>query len=649
MSTATPRLCVDCIIRYRGGIVFVERKFPPLGIALPGGFVEVGESPETAVLREVREETGLDLGNLQLFGVYGDPDRDDRFHTVSIVYQADGIGRMEAGDDAQATRVFSVEEALKKRLCFDHNLIISDYLRQETNVEKRLGGICGKFFYGMPVIAVILDRQGQVLGYNSKLSLENLGLFEEERFRKWVETTLESGHFQVEGLTLGDQVYDFHLFQIENDFLGCILVDITNESTLSDELAESYIQTELAHLEVEKKISELRAIAELSHDLLQTKTREGFYRRVIEKLSGIFPATSIGLYTRGEEKQWYQLKWAHRVVDIPEKISEERVRHISVSAGLSSEVILPIMDSREIHICLYFARSQTFKEEDIRSMSTFATTITLGFANLVLYLDLRDHSVAIEYLNSQLKASVTKLETMNKMKTEFVRTVSHELRTPLTSIKAHTQTLQQMVEADEVLDRSLVWQFLAIIEEETARLTRIITTLLDLSRIEARKLELRLEKIEINRIVERLVENYRSLADKREISMSIHLSDAPLYVNADRDRMVECLTNILSNAIKYNRDKGLVEIVTSRHGDLIKISVRDTGPGIAESDREVIFETFVRRGGQGGIEGAGLGLSITRKLVELHRGRIELESEPGKGAVFTIVLPAAEPSTKGDP
>jgi ADP-ribose pyrophosphatase YjhB (NUDIX family) len=123
----TPYLTVDCIIRYQGGIVLVERKYPPLGWALPGGFVEVGETVEAAVRREMKEETGLELADLKLFGVYSDPSRDPRFHTVSVVFTADGAGTLQGGDDAKKAKVFKLDD-LPEEIPFDHGKIIEDYI-----------------------------------------------------------------------------------------------------------------------------------------------------------------------------------------------------------------------------------------------------------------------------------------------------------------------------------------------------------------------------------------------------------------------------------------------------------------------------------------------------------------------------------------
>jgi len=135
MVLRTPYLATDVVLRlWEGtafrGIVLVERKNPPVGLALPGGFVEVGESVESAALREVKEETGLEARLAGLLGVYSDPGRDPRFHVVSVVFVGDAEGEPRAGSDAKEVKVFRLEEIPLDRLVFDHGRIILDFIRR---------------------------------------------------------------------------------------------------------------------------------------------------------------------------------------------------------------------------------------------------------------------------------------------------------------------------------------------------------------------------------------------------------------------------------------------------------------------------------------------------------------------------------------
>jgi 8-oxo-dGTP diphosphatase len=134
LEPKTPYLAVDGVVRlWEGerfkGIVLIERRYEPLGYALPGGFVEVGETVEKAVLREVKEETGLDAQIVKLLGVYSEPNRDPRFHVVSVVFVLDAYGEPKGGDDAKKAVVFPIEDLPFDKIVFDHAKILKDFLR----------------------------------------------------------------------------------------------------------------------------------------------------------------------------------------------------------------------------------------------------------------------------------------------------------------------------------------------------------------------------------------------------------------------------------------------------------------------------------------------------------------------------------------
>ncbi len=122
---------VDVLIRYRGGVVLIERKNPPPGWAIPGGFMEYGESAEDGARREMKEETGLDLQNLALFTVRSNPGRDPRFHTVTVVFTADGAGELNAGDDAERAKVYALDD-LPDQIAFDHREVLELYAKKHT-------------------------------------------------------------------------------------------------------------------------------------------------------------------------------------------------------------------------------------------------------------------------------------------------------------------------------------------------------------------------------------------------------------------------------------------------------------------------------------------------------------------------------------
>jgi ADP-ribose pyrophosphatase YjhB (NUDIX family) len=136
MKIKCPYLTVDIIIELKDGIVLIERLNPPYGVALPGGFVDYGESVEAAASREAKEETNLTLTNLRQFHTYSDPKRDPRFHTVSTVFIAKGKGKPKSGDDAKSLKVVKYADLLKIKYAFDHKKIIKDYLKQRKGHAK---------------------------------------------------------------------------------------------------------------------------------------------------------------------------------------------------------------------------------------------------------------------------------------------------------------------------------------------------------------------------------------------------------------------------------------------------------------------------------------------------------------------------------
>ena len=143
----TPLLAVDGIINVQDengkfiGIVLIERKYPPIGLALPGGFVEVGETVERAVIREMKEETGLDVIIMRQFHVYSNPERDPRRHVVSVVFECVARGEPKGSDDAKVARVYSYDEIPFKELVFDHSQILKDYLTDKNSIPKKRGGL----------------------------------------------------------------------------------------------------------------------------------------------------------------------------------------------------------------------------------------------------------------------------------------------------------------------------------------------------------------------------------------------------------------------------------------------------------------------------------------------------------------------------
>lgn len=225
---------------------------------------------------------------------------------------------------------------------------------------------------------------------------------------------------------------------------------------------------------------------------------------------------------------------------------------------------------------------------------------------------------------------------LSKLQADFVSKVSHELRTPLTSIRMFVETLQmKRVSSPEEVDACL-----DVLNRETGRLTNRIERLLDWGRMEAGKrvYETRPERVEdvVAHALEAFDVNHMGRRDEVKLSLAPEL---PLIM-ADRGALVDALVNILNNAYKYSRERGNIQLSASVADKHVRIAVRDRGIGIARREHRRIFDKFYRANEllSSEVEGSGLGLAIVRHVVQAHGGRVELESELGKGSTFTLVL-----------
>jgi two-component system phosphate regulon sensor histidine kinase PhoR len=235
-------------------------------------------------------------------------------------------------------------------------------------------------------------------------------------------------------------------------------------------------------------------------------------------------------------------------------------------------------------------------------------------------------------------SDITERKKAEGMRRDFVANVSHELRTPLTSLKGFIETLL----AGAVRDPVQAERFLKMMEEDTARLARLIGDLLDLSRIEAGDIKLRMETLNLGDEIARAVSLFEERARAKKIVIENRVPEnPPVQVTADRDRLRQVLVNLLDNAVKFNRENGRISVDARPEPGAVRVRVEDTGIGIPREAVERVFERFFRvdKGRSRAEGGTGLGLAIVKHLVEAHGGEISCESNPGKGSVLSFTLP----------
>ena len=244
----------------------------------------------------------------------------------------------------------------------------------------------------------------------------------------------------------------------------------------------------------------------------------------------------------------------------------------------------------------------------------------------------------VNRMNEELRRLYTELEAASQHKSEFLANMSHELRTPLNAIIGFSQVLR-----DEMVGsvNGKQAEYLDDIISSGNHLLSLINDVLDLSKVEAGQVELQMHPFSLREALERGVVMVRERATEEGVRVAFAADPEVDVVDGDERRIKQVIFNLLSNAVKFTPAGGEIDVSTTRVNGEVRVSVADTGPGIAPEDRERIFEEFQQsETGVGLHEGTGLGLALSKRFVELHGGRIWLESEPGHGSTFTFALPA---------
>jgi signal transduction histidine kinase len=242
----------------------------------------------------------------------------------------------------------------------------------------------------------------------------------------------------------------------------------------------------------------------------------------------------------------------------------------------------------------------------------------------------------VERLAARFGEMAAKLSESEELSRHFLMSVSHELRTPLTAIRGHVAALREGVLDDEEARR----RSLEVIAEEALRLERLVGDVLDLAKLDARRFALLREEVDMRALCERAYATFAEEARARGIEYDLELGDGAVLVT-DGDRVLQIVSNLLANALHWTPAGGSVDLGLGAHDGEVTVAVADTGPGIAPQEVERIFRPFWS--GDGG--GTGLGLAIARELALALGGRLELDSEPGRGSRFVLVLPVRTPQS----
>lgn len=352
------------------------------------------------------------------------------------------------------------------------------------------------------------------------------------------------------------------------------------------------------------------------------------------------------------EKEIFLLQSGNRTYileDLPEGAVKELMRKYDLTVSLPL-----IISGQEIGLLLLGEKSSgdIYSDQDRNLLNIFASEVSVAIQNAKAYEEIRRFNITLKNevakATGELKIANERLRELDKLKDEFISVTSHDLRTPLTAIKSylwlaiHGKAGKINEKMDFYLGRSY---------QSAERMLALISDLLDVSRIERGKIELNLEPADLGKVIDMVLDELGSKAIERHIKLELKLPKEPLpKVMLDQERFPEIVTNLVGNALKFTPEKGRVTLNAVQNKDTVEVSVTDTGVGISKADLPKLFSKFGRLDNSykaiATTGGTGLGLYITKNLIQLHGGQISVLSQIGKGTTFTFTLKVATDAEK---
>lgn len=336
---------------------------------------------------------------------------------------------------------------------------------------------------------------------------------------------------------------------------------------------------------------------------------------------------------------WWQQKLSDgemihiiNIDDMPPEASAEK--DILEMQDISSLLVLPLFVDKRT--CGFIGLDNikgtgSWSQDDIAILGTVSHLLSSSIENEV-------KKIQIDKNARELAEANMELQRIAKVKDAFLANMSHELRTPLNSIIGYSDLLLSGT-AGEINEKE--FRYLNHISSSGKHLLEIINDILDISKVESGKMELLYEMVPVSDIIESVINIVSPMADQKQIDLTCDNRIEGMLIEADPVRLKQIISNLVINAVKFTDEKGYVSVIVKREGDLLNISVADSGIGISEEDQEKLFEPFQQLDTSNSrrYEGTGLGLALVKDLVELHGGNIWVESEPGKGSIFIFSIP----------
>jgi two-component system, NtrC family, sensor kinase len=439
-----------------------------------------------------------------------------------------------------------------------------------------------------------------------------------------------------------------------------LLETFADQAVIAIENVRLFQELEARTRELAQSVGELRALGEVGQAVSSTLDLQTVLSTIVGHAVQLSGTDSGVIYEYDEGRQEFHLRASHRmeeelveairaapirpgegatgratttrtpvqVVNLTDErdLRATRLRPIASRLGYLSILAVPLLREDRIMGALTVWRKEagSFSPEVVNLLQTFATQSALAIQNARLFREIEDKS--------------RQIEAANRHKSEFLANMSHELRTPLNAIIGFSEVLQERLFGD--LNEKQA-EYTSDILTSGQHLLSLINEILDLSKVEAGRMELELSPFDLPLAIDNARTFVRERATKHGIKLDVTVDERLGDYTGDERKIKQILLNLLSNAVKFTPEGGRISITANKTENGAQISVSDTGIGIAPEDQPKIFEEFRQVGSDSThkIEGTGLGLTLAKKFVELHGGKIWVESEVGKGSTFTFTLP----------